>query len=52
MEIVFQTIDDLHKACPEHLGDWYFSGDYPTQGGVKLVNQAYINYIEKEYKNK
>ncbi|MFI3330256.1 MAG: amidophosphoribosyltransferase [Rikenellaceae bacterium] len=50
VEIVFQTIDDLHTACPNHPGDWYFSGNYPTPGGVRLVNQAYINYIEQEYK--
>lgn len=46
IEIVYQTIDGLHKACPSHLGDWYFSGDYPTPGGVKLLNKAFINYYE------
>ena len=46
VEIVFQTIEDLHKACPNHKGDWYFSGDYPTPGGNKVVNDAFINYIE------
>ncbi|MGL5731940.1 MAG: amidophosphoribosyltransferase [Bacteroidales bacterium] len=46
VEIVFQTIEDLHKSCPDHTGDWYFSGDYPTAGGNRLVNFAFINYIE------
>lgn len=44
--IIFQTIEDLHDACPNHLGDWYFTGDYPTPGGNKVVNRAFINYIE------
>ncbi len=48
-EIVYQTREGLREACPNHLGDWYFSGDYPTPGGVKLVNQAFINYIEQVY---
>ena len=47
VEIVYQTLEGLHEACPNHTGDWYFSGDYPTPGGVKLVNQAFIDYIEK-----
>ena len=46
VHIVYQTIKDLHKACPGHLGDWYFTGDYPTPGGNKVVNRAFINYIE------
>ena len=50
IEIVYQDIDGLHKACPNHHGDWYFSGDYPTPGGVKLINKAFIEYIEKVYK--
>ncbi len=49
VEIVYQTLEGLHEACPNHEGDWYFSGDYPTPGGVKLVNQAFINYIEQIY---
>lgn len=49
VEIVYQTLDGLHEACPENLGDWYFSGDYPTPGGVKLVNQAFIDYVEQIY---
>lgn len=46
VKIVFQTIEDLHIACPDHKGDWYFSGNYPTPGGNKVVNNAFINYIE------
>ncbi|MCX6287051.1 MAG: amidophosphoribosyltransferase [Bacteroidetes bacterium] len=46
VHIVYQTIDDLHKACPGHTGDWYFAGDYPTPGGNKVSNMAFINYIE------
>lgn len=46
IEIVYQTIENLHKAIPDHPGDWYFSGDYPTPGGNRLVNAAYINFYE------
>ena len=46
VEIVYQTLDGLHEACPNHTGDWYFSGDYPTPGGVKLLNKSFIEYIE------
>lgn len=46
IEIVFQSIEDLHKACPDNNGDWYFSGNYPTPGGNRMVNTAFINYIE------
>lgn len=46
--MVFQNIEDLHKACPSHLGDWYFSGNYPTPGGNRIVNNAFINYVEGE----
>ncbi len=46
VEIIYQTIEGLHAACPNHKGDWYFTGDYPTPGGNRLVNQAYINYFE------
>lgn len=49
VEIVYQTLEGLHAACPDHTGDWYFSGDYPTPGGVRQLNQAFINYIEKIY---
>lgn len=47
VQVVFQTLDGLHKACPNHLGDWYFSGNYPTPGGVKRLNSAFIEYIEE-----
>lgn len=49
VQIVYQTLDGLHAACPGHKGDWYFSGDYPTPGGVKMLNKAFINYIEQVY---
>lgn len=47
VEIIYQTIENLHVACPKHNGDWYFSGNYPTPGGNRIVNQAFINYYEK-----
>ena len=47
--IVFQPLDGLHHACPRHPGDWNFSGDYPTPGGTRLVNCAFIQYIEQTY---
>ncbi len=47
VEIIYQNIENLHKAIPHHLGDWYFTGDYPTPGGNKVVNKAFINFIEK-----
>jgi amidophosphoribosyltransferase len=47
VEIVFQSVDNLHIACPNHLGDWYFTGNYPTPGGNKVVNKAFINWVEK-----
>lgn len=47
IEIVFQTIEGLHAACPNHPGDWYFSGNYPTPGGLRRLNQAFIDYIEE-----
>ena len=46
VDVIYQTIEGLHKACPNHLGDWYFSGDYPTPGGNQVVNRAFINYME------
>ncbi len=46
VEVVYQTVDNLHKACPNHLGDWYFTGDYPTFGGNKVVNRAFVNYMK------
>lgn len=46
IEIVFQTVENLHKACPNHLGDWYFTGNYPTPGGIRVANQAFVNFVE------
>ena len=46
VEVIYQSLENLHKACPDHTGDWYFSGDYPTPGGNKVVNKAYINWKE------
>lgn len=46
VKIIFQTVDNLHKACPKNLGDWYFTGNYPTAGGNRVVNRAFINYYE------
>ncbi|HRJ30238.1 MAG TPA: amidophosphoribosyltransferase [Cyclobacteriaceae bacterium] len=46
VEVVFQTVENLHKACPGHLGDWYFTGNYPTPGGMKVANRAFVNYME------
>ncbi|MFZ9588302.1 MAG: amidophosphoribosyltransferase [Chitinophagaceae bacterium] len=46
VEVIYQTIEDLHDACPGNLGDWYFTGNYPTPGGNRVVNKAFINYIE------
>ncbi|KAB2858837.1 MAG: amidophosphoribosyltransferase, partial [Bauldia sp.] len=47
IEIIFQKIESLHAAVPNHTGDWYFTGKYPTAGGYRVVNQAYLNYFEK-----
>ena len=49
VELVFQSIEGLHQACPAYPGDWYFTGHYPTPGGIRLVNQAFVNFIEKSY---
>jgi amidophosphoribosyltransferase len=46
VKIIFQKIEDLHRACPNHTGDWYFTGNFPTPGGNKVVNRAFINYME------
>ena len=46
VKVIYQSVEDLHKACPNHKGDWYFTGDYPTVGGSKVVNKAFINYVE------
>ena len=51
VELVFQSIEGLHRACPNHPGDWYFTGHYPTPGGIRLCNEAFINYVEKVLKN-
>ena len=50
--IVFQPLEGLHRACPHHPGDWYFSGDYPTPGGTRLVNRAFIQYMEQTYRHR
>ena len=47
VEVIFQTVKGLHTACPKNLGDWYFTGNYPTPGGCRVVNQAFINFVEK-----
>lgn len=46
VEVIYQTVENLHVACPDHPGDWYFTGDYPTPGGNKVVNKSFINYVE------
>ncbi len=48
VEVVYQSVDDLHKACPNNLGDWYFTGNYPTPGGNKVANKAFMNWVEKK----
>ena len=50
VELVFQSIEGLHEACPHHPGDWYFTGHYPTPGGIRLCNEAFVNYVEKVLK--
>ena len=50
IELVYQSIEGLHKACPNHPGDWYFTGHYPTPGGIRMVNQAFVNYVEQVLK--
>ena len=51
VELVFQSVEGLHKAIPNHPGDWYFTGNYPTPGGMRLVNAAFVNYYEREHLN-
>jgi amidophosphoribosyltransferase len=46
VQVIFQTIEDLHSSCPNNLGDWYFTGNYPTPGGNRVVNKAFMNYME------
>ncbi|MCS6819831.1 MAG: amidophosphoribosyltransferase, partial [Chitinophagales bacterium] len=48
VQIIYQKVENLHKACPNHKGDWYFTGDYPTPGGNKVANKAFMNYVEKK----
>ena len=50
IELVYQSIEGLHEACPNHPGDWYFTGHYPTPGGIRMVNQAFVNYVEQVLK--
>jgi amidophosphoribosyltransferase len=52
LEIIFQSMEGLHQACPAHPGDWYFSGKYPTAGGNKMANAAYIEYYETKIMKK
>ena len=51
IELVYQSIEGLHEACPHHPGDWYFTGHYPTPGGIRLCNEAFVNYVEQTLKN-
>jgi len=46
VKVIYQTLENLHKACPDHTGDWYFSGNFPTPGGNKVVNRAFVNWME------
>ena len=46
IEVVYQSVPGLHEACPNNGGDWYFTGDYPTAGGMRVVNEAFVNFIE------
>jgi len=46
VKIIFQSVEGLHKACPNHTGDWYFTGDFPTPGGRRVVNKAFVYYME------
>ncbi|WP_339878405.1 amidophosphoribosyltransferase [uncultured Algoriphagus sp.] len=46
VKVIYQTVDNLHKCCPDHLGDWYFTGNYPTTGGMRVVNKSFVNYME------
>lgn len=52
VRVVYQTIEGLHEACPDHRGDWYFSGDYPTPGGNRLINRAFINWYEGRHRER
>ena len=48
VQVIYQTIEDLHECCPTNTGDWYFTGNYPTPGGNRVVNKAFLNYINKK----
>ena len=50
IELVYQSIEGLHEACQHHPGDWFFTGHYPTPGGIRMVNQAFVNYVEQTLK--
>lgn len=52
LKVIYQTVENLNKACPKNLGDWYFTGNYPTPGGFRVANKAYINFYEKHYAKK
>lgn len=52
LKVIYQTVENLNKACPKNLGDWYFTGNYPTPGGYRIVNQAFVNFYEKHYSQK
>ncbi|MDR1527105.1 MAG: amidophosphoribosyltransferase [Dysgonamonadaceae bacterium] len=52
VEIIFQTLEGLHAACPNHSGDWYFSGNYPTPGGIRMVSNAFVKYMKNDYLKK
>jgi amidophosphoribosyltransferase len=47
VEIIYQTVDDLHECCPDNKGDWYFTGNFPTDGGNKVVSKSFVNFYEK-----
>jgi amidophosphoribosyltransferase len=46
VHVIYQTVQNLHLSCPAHRGDWYFTGDFPTEGGMRVVNKAFVNYME------
>jgi len=50
VEVIFQTVEGLHEACPNHLGDWYFTGDFPTSGGNKVANKSFVNFMKGKSK--
>jgi amidophosphoribosyltransferase len=48
VDVIYQTLEGLHLACPQNLGDWYFTGNYPTPGGNRVANRAFMNYMERK----